>query len=113
MKNVIVSFDAPKVSINGMEFECMLSPMELQGKCRKYMTQLFDMDVEDETQIRDTIAAACDIVDDALGGGAMVKIAAGKPVSLPAALKVLNAIISATGSDYREYVRREYMGERR
>lgn len=112
MKNVIVNFDAPKVSINGHAYECMISPMELQAKCRGYMAQLYDMDTTDETQIRDTIAAACDLVDDALGSGAMVQIAAGKPVSLPAALQVINAIMNAVNGEYRDYLRREYMGVR-
>lgn len=112
MKGVIVRFEAPKASINGAEYEIIVSPMELHAKVRGYFGRLAAMNARDENSIRETIAAGCDLVDEALGAGMMARIAAGKPISLPAVLQVLNAILDATNGAYRDYVRRNYGGGR-
>lgn len=112
MKSVIVRFDAPTAEINGAKYEIIVSPMELHARCRGYMQRVAGMNAEDENSIRDTIAAGCELVDEALGAGMMAKIAAGKPVSLPGVLKILNAILDATNGAYRDYVRRNYGGGR-
>lgn len=112
MKGVIVRFDAPKVAINGKEYEIIVSPMELHAKVRGYMVRMAQMNALDEESIRDTIAAGCAIIDEALGAGMAAKIAAGKPVSLPGVVKLLNGILDATNDAYREYVRKNYGGGR-
>lgn len=113
MKGVIVKFETPQVTVNGRTFDCLISPMELHAKCRGYMAQMMQINPGDEDQVRGIIAAGCEIVDEALGSGAMAKIANGQPVSLPGAVAVLNAIMDAVNAAYRGYIRREYTGGHR
>ena len=110
MKGVIVRFDAPAVNINGAKYECLISPMELHAKCRKFMGSLIHLNPTDEDQVLEVIKAGCEIADEALGAGAMAKIAAGKPVSLPGIMSVLNVIMDANNNAYREYIQKNYGG---
>ena len=110
MKGVIVRFDAPKVRINGAEYDVQMDQMEMHAKSRRYMAQVVNLNVHSEDAIRDCIAAGCALVDDALGEGAMAKIAAGKPISLNKAVQVLNAIVDAVNDAYSDYVSKTYGG---
>lgn len=112
MKGVIVRFDAPTVNINGAKYGCLISPMELHAKCRRFMGTLIHLNPADEDQVLEVIKAGCDIADEALGTGSMAKIAAGKPVNLPGILSVLNTIMDANNSAYRNYIRKSYGGGR-
>ena len=110
MKGVIVRFDAPRVTINGAEYQILISPMELLAACSRYLSRIAEVNPADEAQVRCIIMDGCDIAEEALGAGAMAKIAAGAPVSLPGVMKVLNAAMDAANRAYHGYVRRNYGG---
>lgn len=110
MRKIKVNVERPKIEINGIAFEMHMSDGDIYHAGRAIAAACLRLNAADETAVLKTIQGVCGVVDDALGAGAMKRIIGDTPVSLPAALKVLNAIVKDCGARYAEYIRREYAG---
>lgn len=110
MKKAMVYPEALKISIGGMEFEQKKSDGEIYAAGRATLADCLKLDVTDEGAVLNVLQNLCVFIDDTLGAGAMKKIVGEKAVSLPMALKVLNAIIETCGKRYAAYIRSEYLG---
>lgn len=113
MKRVNVSFEMPVVEIDGHKYRCMISMMELRAAVAEFMQKIYSAHADNANEIRAAIECGCDLVDDALGNRAMFNIAAGKPISLPYVMKIVNTIMDAANGAYTQYVKENYSGVRR
>ncbi len=109
MRKITVDFEAPKIEINGIVFKMRLSDGEIYRAGRRAVTECVQLNVEDPAAVEKAIKNICGTIDDALGIGAMARIADGRPVNINTALKVLNAIIEDCAGRYSPYVQREYL----
>lgn len=110
MRRITVETDAPKIEINGIVFEYRMSDGEVYWAGRDVLAKCAALDVNNEGAILDALGMICSVIDSILGESAMQKIMGGKPVSMSAALKVLNGIIDDCNARYTAYIRREYTG---
>lgn len=110
MRKIKVDVERPRIEINGIAFEMRMSDGEIYHAGRAVAAACLRLNVADETAVLKTIQNVCSVVDDALGAGAMKRIFGNTPVSLPAALKVLNAIVKDCSDRYAEYIRGKYTG---
>lgn len=110
MRKIIVDTEAAKIEINGIVFEYRMSDGEIYWIGRDVPAKCAALDVSNEGVIIDALNMICGAIDQILGNGAMAKIMGGKPVSMSAALKVLNGIIEDCNARYTAYIRREYTG---
>ena len=110
MRKITVETDSPKIEINGIVFEYRMSDGEVYWAGRDVLAKCAALDISNESAIIDALNMICDVIEQILGHGAMLKIMNGKPVSMRAALKVLNGIIDDCNARYPAYIRREYTG---
>lgn len=110
MRKITVETDAPKIEINGIVFEYRMSDGEVYWAGRYVLAKCAALDISNEGAIIDALNMICMVIDDILGRNAMSKIMNGKPVSMSAALKVLNGILEDCNARYTAYIRREYTG---
>lgn len=113
MKKLTEQTCAPKISVGGMEFEMKISDGEAYAAGRAALAECLKLAGKEEGAVREALERLCGFVDGALGEGAMRKIAGDGPVSLPMALKILNAIIRTCADRYEAYIRAEYLGGER
>lgn len=113
MKRVNVSFEMPVVEFEGDKYRCMISMMELRAAVAEFMQKIYSAHADNADEIRAAIECGCALVDKALGDGAMLCIAGGKPVSLPYVMKIVNTIMDAVNSAYAKYVKTNYAGVHR
>ena len=109
MRKISVEIEAPKVEINGIVFEVQASDGDIYRMGRETVAKCMALNVEDADAVRKVIESICETIDYALGKGAVVRIAQGKPININAALKLLNAIVEDCASRYRPYVQNEYL----
>lgn len=105
--------ETPKIEICGKIFEIRQSDGEIYHSGREVLAKCLRLDVSNPDAVLKVLKEICSAIDDALGAGAMKQIVGDAPVSLPAALKVLNAIIKECGERYARYIRGEYLGGKR
>lgn len=110
MRKITVETDSPKIEINGIVFEYRMSDGEVYWAGRDVLAKCAALDIGNEGAILDALDMICGVIDQILGIGAMAKIMGSKPVSMSAALKVLNGIIEDCNARYTAYIRREYTG---
>lgn len=110
MRKITVETDSPKIEINGIVFEYRMSDGEVYWSGRDVLAKCAALDVSNDGAILDALGMICSVIDSILGKGAMQKIMGDKPVSMSAALKVLNGIIEDCNSRYTAYIQREYTG---
>jgi hypothetical protein len=110
MRKITVETEAPKIEINGIVFEYRMSDGEIYWMGRDVLAKCVALNISNESAILDALNMICGAIDHVLGNGAMAKIMDGKPVSMNAALKVLNGIIADCNARYTAYLRREYTG---
>lgn len=110
MRKITVETEAAKIEINGIVFEYRMGDGDIYWAGRDVLAKCAALDVSNEGAIIDALNMICGVIDDILGGGAMQKIMGSKPVSMSAALKVLNGIIEDCNARYTAYLRREYTG---
>lgn len=109
----IVNVEMPKIEIGGMEFELRMSDGDVYAAGRDVVAECAHLQTGDPWAVRIVIERICGVIDEALGSGAMAKIAQGKPVSLAFALKVFNGIVESCAARYSNYIRREYLPSRK
>ena len=105
--------ETPRIEISGKAFEIRQSDGEIYHSGREVLAKCLKLDVSNPDAVLKVLKEICGVIDDALGAGAMKQIVGDAPVSLPLALKVLNAIVQTCGDRYAEYIRREYLGGKR
>lgn len=110
MRKITVETEAPKIEINGIEFQYRMGDGDIYWAGRDVLAKCAALDVSNEGAIIDALNMICGVIDDILGGGAMLKIMGGKPVSMSAAMKIFNGIIEDCNARYTAYIRREYTG---
>ena len=110
MRKITVETELPKIEINGIEFQYRRSVGEIYWIGRDVLAKCAALDVSNEGAIIDALNLICMAIDDILGMGAVQKIMGGKPISMSAALKLLNGIIEDCNARYTAYLRREYTG---
>ncbi len=106
-----LAFDSkmPKIEIGGMMFELRMSDGDVYAAGRDVVAECAHLQTGNPWAVRAVIERICGMIDEALGSGAMAKIAQGKPVSLAFALKVFNGIVESCSARYSNYIRREYL----
>ena len=109
MRKIVASAAMPKVELDGMAFEVRMSDGDVYAAGRGVVAECAQLRVDDPWAVRIAIERICGVIDSALGDGAMLKIAQGKPVSLAFALKVFNAIVESCAARYQAYIRQEYL----
>lgn len=110
MRKITVETKAPKIEINGIEFQYRMSDGDIYWAGRDVLAKCVALNVDDHAAVADAIGMVCSTIDDVLGRGSMEKIMQGRAVSMSAALKVLNGIIEDCNARYTAYIRREYTG---
>lgn len=110
MRKIVVDTELPKIEINGIEFQYRMGDGEIYWAGRDVLAKCAALDISNESAIVNALGMICDVIDQILGPGAMLKIMGGKPVSMSTALKVLNGIIEDCNARYTAYLRREYTG---
>ena len=110
MKTVKAYPETLKIIINGIEFEQKKSDGEIYAAGRAILADCLKLNVTDEGAVLTVLQNLCVFIDDTLGAGSMKKVVGDNAVSLPMALKVLNAIIETCGKRYAAYIRSEYLG---
>ena len=105
-----MSQNALMVQILGQPFELRMPDGEIYAQGRRVIAQCMALDVRDENAARVLIERICTVTDEALGRGAMAKIAQGRVVTLPFALKIFNELIGGCAARYKTYLKREYLG---
>lgn len=113
MRKITVETEAPKIEINGIEFQYRMGDGEISWMGRDVLAKCVTLNVDDHAAVADAIGMVCSMIDDVLGHVSMEKIMQGRPVSMNAALKVLNGILADCNSRYAAYIRREYTGGRK
>ena len=101
--------EAPRITIGSMEFEMRMSDGDVYAAGRRILADCVQLCVSDEYAVCDMIRSICALLDDVLGEGAMAKIAGGRAVTLPFALKTFNVVMQTCAARYREYIRHEYL----
>lgn len=114
MKNMTISFEQPKVMINGMEFSVMKSDVEI-------VNDMIEMDAELSKPVKKSgqIALKYELLlsylDKILGEGAREKIqelvadmTGGKSMGAASAVKICESIISAAGKAYADAFKISY-----
>lgn len=104
--------EMPGIEIEGMTFELRMSDGDVYAAGRRVLEDCARLRVIDEFAVKDMIWRICGLIDDALGDGAMAKIAGGRAVTLMFALSVLNVIVQTCAARYQEYIRHEYIPAR-
>lgn len=99
-----------RVMIAGSIFELRLSDGEVYRMGRETLKKCAVLDTSDPNAVLDALYAVCGAIDYMLGEGSVKKIVGDAPVSLPAALRIMNSIVKACSDRYAEYIRLEYTG---
>lgn len=110
MKKISISNERTSIEINGTKYDVRQSDGEVYHNGRNILLKCLTLKANDSEAVLSAIKEICGTIDDALGAGAMEQIAGDTPVSLPFALKVLNAVLSECGERYTEYINSEYLG---
>ena len=113
MKRIKVSFETPVVEIEGNQYRCSISMMELRADVADFMHKIYSAHVDNSDEIRTAIECGCNLVDKALGDSTMLHVSNGNPISLPYVLKLVNAIMDAVNTAYAQYVKNNYAGVHR
>lgn len=109
MRSITVNLEPVNISINGMEFTLLKSDGEIAALGRDAMARCAALDIGNPDAVRACLAWICAEIDEILGSGSVAKLIGNKPVSMIAALKLLNGLTAASAEAYREYLRREYL----
>lgn len=110
MRKITVETELPKIEINGIEFQYRMGDGEIYWAGRDVLAKCAALDISNEGAIIDALNMICAAIDDILGRGTIQKIMNGKPVSMSAALKIMNGILEDCNARYTAYLRREYTG---
>ena len=113
MRKITVETEAPKIEINGIEFQYRMGDGEIYWAGFDVLAKCAALNVDDHSAVMYAIGMVCSVIDDAIGPGAMAKIMQGRPVFMHIAIKVLNGIMDDCMSRYSAYIRREYTGGRK
>lgn len=98
------------VQIDGKTFETRASDGEIYHDGVQILNKCLSLRASDADAILRVLRQICDTIDRALGSGTVKSIVGDAPVSLPKALKILNALIAACAESYFGYIQREYLG---
>ena len=108
--NITVNFEEQKkVEINGKEYVIKRSDFEVYAIGKEALRRFSEMQPDSVESVRSCIDWMCRQIDVVLGVGAMYQISGGAPVSIEAALKVINSVAAMCGKGYAEYVKNEYI----
>lgn len=115
MKELNFSFEQKQIKVNGHVFDIQKADIDILQKAdellQKYDEKL-DKFTPDTEEGRKAITAAIfevrDYIDEMLGDGALHKIAAGKPVGLAQAIRVMQEIAAGVVATYQEDMEEEY-----
>lgn len=109
MKKITVSFENPKIEINGRVFELRRSYEDIIADRNAVLRLCAAMDTGNAEDVRNTIKMICETIDGILGAGAMLLLADGKPVSIGAAMKIMSGIVETAREAYNGYISSEYL----
>lgn len=102
MRELTLRVESPRITVNGIAFDMLLSDVELYMQIHNLFTRLSV--AGGETASPESVLAATReavaLVEAALGEGAVRRIAGEKPVSLPLALEWLGAMAAETAEHY-------------
>lgn len=108
--SITVNFEAQKkVEINGKEYAIKRSDFEVYAIGKEALKRFAEMQPDSVDSVRSCIDWMCRQIDVVLGVGSMYEISGGAPVSIEAALKVINSIAAMCGEGYAKYVKSEYI----
>lgn len=100
----------PKINIDGEVFEVRQSDGGIYQEGWRVLARCLSLDTRNEDMVLEVLYEICGAIDWALGDGAVQRIVGDTPVSLPKALKILNAVLSECWARYAGYIQKEYIG---
>ena len=97
-----------KIIIDGHKFSPVKSTEEIGAGAAAILRNALMLDVFDESKILEFLKDTASKIDSWFGCQAVLEISDGKPVSVPFALKIVNATVEQLSEIYNKYVLEEY-----
>ena len=108
MKKLTISFEQPKIEINGYVFDLLKSDGDIMQDAILLKEKYVSLDTKDAKAVVALARESANYIDEILGAGALKKISGGCPVSIMKTIEVMTQIAAAAADSYAEYVSHEY-----